>query len=641
MVTAPTEPSGTPAAAEATAPPSQPAPAAATEAAASPDASAALAVVAAAANKLPSKASKGDKADVDALATFYRSAKEPLWVQNGALTPRAATVVAELKKAADWGLDPAAFDLPSLASGASVEAQGEAEARLSLSALKYARHARGGRVDPLAVSNIWDMTPQLRDPGTVLSELAASSTPDTYLTSLHPKHDGFMRLREALIKARGPQQEEQIDEALKVQLPEKGNLKPGERHGDVALLRRRLKTPAPADDAEDLYDPILVEAVKAYQSEQGLKANGQLNARTRAALNAEGKPKKRDGKGEEDRIIANMERWRWLPEDLGGFYVMNNIPEFVGRVFKGKDTVFEERIIVGQTSWPTPMLTSSLLYVIFKPEWGMPDGIKQKELLPRLKAAGGGGFFEQLFGGGSGGGQVIKAYGLKPTLNGQPVDPDKVDWSKVDIRQFSFVQPAGGQNPLGEVKFRFPNRHDVYMHDTTQRNLFAQSFRALSHGCIRVQNPRKLAEVLLAEDQGWDESKVGRQWSSGGEVTLQKPVPVYLTYFTARVDDNGKLRTYSDLYGNDPRLLSALAGRPVRYEAPDHSGEDLVGDAAPSTYKPSAAPSSTASIASGDGDPGASKKQQKKTKEAANAKKKKGDTTNDVLTDLLSGLVAN
>lgn len=601
-------------------------------------------VVAAAALKLTGR-SKADKADTDALAAYYKTAREPLWIKDGDLSPKGAAVMAEIKKAADWGLDPAAFDLPEPSGGASVEAQGEAEAKLSLAALKYARYARGGRIEPLSISNIWDMTPQIKDPALVIADLAASSTPDTYLTSLHPKHDGFVKLREALLKARGPQQEEQIDDALKVQLPEKGTLKPGDRHADVLLLRKRLKTPSPAADADDLYDPILVEAVKSYQQEQGIKANGQLNARTRAALNEEGKPKKRSGQGETDRIIANMERWRWLPENLGGFYVINNIPEFVGRVYKGQDTLWEERIIVGQTSWPTPMLTSSMQFVIFRPEWGMPDGIKQKELLPRLRAAGGGGgFFEQLFGGGGGGGRVIKAYGLKPTLNGRPVDPDSIDWSRVDIRQFSFVQPAGATNPLGEVKFRFPNRHDVYMHDTTQRSLFAQSFRALSHGCIRVQNPRKLAEVLLAEDKGWDSGRVGSQWSSGGEVTLEKPVPVYLTYFTARVDKDGKLRTYADIYGNDSRVLSALAGHAVRYDAPEHTGEDLVGDAAPSTYKPSAAPAATASTAASEDDaPPAVSKKQKKSKEASNVKRKKGgsNTTNDVLTDLLSGLVAN
>jgi murein L,D-transpeptidase YcbB/YkuD len=622
-----------------------PAPEASTAAAPAPAAAdpVTTAILAAAAGTFNEKsASKAEKADVAALAAYYQAAKAPIWIKDGAFSPQANAVIAELKKAAEWGLDPVAFETPEVASGATPEALGSAEARLSLSALRYARYARGGRIEPLAVSNIWDMTPELKEPATVLAELASATAPDVYLTSLHPKHEGFVKLREALLKARGPQTQETVDEALKVVLPERGTLKPGQRHADVTLLRKRLKMIAPAEDAEDLYDPILVEAIKGFQQDKGIKANGQLNTRTRVALNAEGRPKKSNRQGEIDRITLNMERWRWLPENLGDVYVINNIPEYVGRVYKGSELVFEERIIIGQTSWATPMLSSQMRTIVFRPSWGVPDGIKTKELLPRLRQAGGGGFFEQLFGGGGGGGRVLAAYGLKPTLNGRPVDPDSVDWSKVDIRQFSFTQPPGAKNPLGEVKFMFPNRHDVYMHDTTQRELFSQSFRALSHGCIRVQNPRKLAEVLLGEDKGWDADKVRAMYNSGGEVALDKAIPVYLAYFTARVDDGGKLRTYADLYGSDARLISALAGRAVRYEAPRHTGEDLVASETEENYRPSAAPSTTASIAEGEYEeapPQPVKKQQKK-KEAA-VKRKKGDTTNDILTNALSGLVSN
>lgn len=639
-------PSATAATAENPAPASAETPAAATAAAAPPAPvdPVATAIVAAASGKfVEAAAPKAEKADVAALAAYYQAARAPLWIKDGTLTAQASAVLGEFKKAADWGLDPAAYEVPEVAAGATPESLGDAEARISLSALRYARHARGGRIDPLAISNIWDMTPELRDPAVLIADLAAAADPAAYLTALHPKHEGFVKLREALVKARGPQQEEPADEALKVVLPESGTLKPGQRHADVALLRKRLKMEVPAEGAEDLFDPILAEAVKGFQQDQGLKANGQLNARTRAALNAEGRPKKTNRQGEIDRITLNMERWRWLPENLGELYVINNVPEFVGRVYKGEERIFEERIIIGQTSWATPMLSSQMRTIVFRPSWGVPDGIKTKELLPRLKqAGGGGGFFEQLFGGGGGGGRVLAAYGLKPTLNGRPVDPDKIDWNKVNIRQFSFVQPPGAKNPLGDVKFMFPNRHDVYMHDTTQRELFAQSYRALSHGCIRVQNPRKLAEVLLGEDKGWDAEKVRAMFNSGGEVALDRPIPVYLAYFTARVDDEGKLRTYADLYGSDARLMSALAGRAVRYEAPRHTGGDLVASETEENYRPAAAPQTTASISDGEEEaapPQPAKKQQKK-KEAA-AKKKRSETTSDMMTNALSGLVAN
>jgi len=590
-------------------------------------------IVAAAEKRLGEKpfVSRFDGEDVAALSAFYKGRSEPLWIKDGALTARATATADEIRKADDWGLQASAFDLPALSAGATPEQQGEAEAKLSLAVLKYARAARGGRVEPLSISNIWDMKPPVREPKSVLADIADNAAPGSYLTGLHPKHPQFEKLRQALIKARGPQETEKIDEALLVKLPTaSASVKPGQEHDDIAALRKRLKVEAQSSGNERLYDARLEAAVRAFQEDKGIKATGVLDKKTRAALNAEGEPKKRDSKSEVDRIVVNMERWRWLPEDLGKLYVINNIPEYVGRVYKGDEALWEERIIVGQPTWPTPILAAQMQYIVFHPEWGVPDGIKMKELLPRLKqASGGGGFFEELFGGGSsGGGRVLAAYGLKPSINGRPVDPNSINWNKVDIRQFSFVQPAGGQNPLGEVKFRFPNRHDVYMHDTTQRGLFAQSFRALSHGCIRVQNPRKLSEVLLAEDKGWSKDKSNGMYAGGGEVALDKPIPVYLAYFTARVDGEGKLRTYSDIYGHDGRLLSALAGRAVRYNAPEASSPDLVADASDGNYEPA-------------GEPSPRKAKGKKGKEPAAMPRRKGDTTGDILTNAISGVLSN
>jgi L,D-transpeptidase YcbB len=589
-------------------------------------------VVDAVRGKLGDKAitSKAIGEHVEALKAFYAGRSEPLWIKDGALTDKAATVIAEIKKADDYGLDASAFALPQLAAGASPDAQADAEVKLSLAALKYALHARGGRIDPVSVSNIWDMKPPLKDPKDIIADLASNSKPAAYLRGLHPKHAGFEKLRQALIAARGPQVEEKIDEALKVKLPEGKTIKPGEESDDIALLRKRLKIEAQSATNEKLYDAKLEAAVKAFQEANDLKVNGQLNAKTRAALNREGEPKKSSPKQNVERIIVNMERWRWLPENLGNFYVMNNIPEFVSRVMKGDSEALKQKIIVGQPEWATPTLTASMETVVFHPEWGVPDGIKVKELLPRLKRAsaqyGGGGFFDQLFNGGSAGGgaRVLAAYKLNPTLNGRPVDANNIDWNRVDIKQFSFVQPAGGENPLGLVKFRFPNRHDVYMHDTPQKGLFAQSFRALSHGCMRLDQPRKLAEVILSEDKGWSSDKVGSMYSGGGgEVALSKPVPVYLTYFTVRAGEDGKLERYSDIYGNDERLMSALQGKTVHYDAPNHSEEVSSSDNGPD------APSfSNSSKKSGN-------------KKAYAAPKKNTQSAGNILTDALNGLLAN
>jgi len=507
--------------------------------------------------------------DVAALTAYYSQRAEPLWTKDGAYTDKAKAIIAELKKADDWGLEPSDFAVPDLASGAAPDVQGVAEAKLALAALKYARFARGGRLDPVALSNILDMKPPVMDPKEVLTALAGASDPDAYLRGLNPKHPGFEKLRQALLKARGPKQDEEtIDPALQVKLPNGKELKPGSEDDQIALLRQRLKLPAENSGEEKRYDDKLVTAVKAIQVASSIRPNGILNNRTRAALNKEGQPKSADPKQSIDRLLANMERWRWLPPDLGDFYVMNNIPEFVSEIWKGDELKLRQKMIVGQPTWPTPVLTASMQFVIFHPAWGMPDGIKMKELLPRLKNAGSGNFLEQLFGGGSGGAQVLEDYKLQATLNGHPVDPSSIDWSNVDIRQFGFTQPPGADNPLGLVKFRFPNSHNVYMHDTPQRNLFSQTFRALSHGCMRLDEPRRTAEVILAEDKGWSAEKVGQLYQGGNSITLDKPVPVYLVYFTARVEDDGHLATFADIYGNDGRVMSALRGHAVRYTAP-------------------------------------------------------------------------
>jgi L,D-transpeptidase YcbB len=607
-------------------------------AAAAPDttpaaSSASNAVVDAIRAKLADKASnaKANVESIAALTSFYASRSEPVWVKDVALTARAREAITEIKNADAYGLEVSAFALPDLSPGASASAQADAEVKLDLAVLKYANHARGGRVEPLALSNILDMKLTLKDPKDVLADIAKSDKPAAYLRGLHPKHAGFEKLRQALAAARGPQVEEKIDEALTIKLPEGKTIKPGEESDDIALLRKRLKIEAASASNEKLLDAKLESALKEFQEANDLKANGQLTAKTRTAINRAAEPKKFEPKRDVERIIVNMERWRWLPEDLSNFYVMNNIPEFMSRVVKGNTEVLKQKIIVGQPTWPTPVLTSSMEVVIFHPEWGVPDGIKVKELLPRLKRASsqysnsGGGFFDQLFNGGQptgGGARVMAAYKLNPTINGKPVDANAVDWNRVDIKQFSFVQPAGAENPLGLVKFRFPNRHDVYMHDTPQRGLFAQSFRALSHGCMRLEQPRKLADVILGEDKGWSSDKVGGLYAgTSNEIKLSSPVPVYLTYFTARVDEDGKVQKYSDLYGHDERLLSALRGNVVRYDAPNHSdeGESSISD------------NSDAPLAS------------KKSANQKNTGKPKRYTqsTGNILSDALNGLLAN
>ncbi len=543
------------------------------------------------------KTASGDEAA--ALASYYGEViTSPVWVSTAGLTDKGKAVVTEIARAENWGLPGSAFEIPSSGiSNLTPEAAADAELQVAVAVLRYARFARGGRIDPRGISQLMDQQPQLVPPKTVLTEIATAEKPDAYLTSLHPKHAQFEALRQMLIKLRGGEVKEEVappeDPALSVQLPLGRIIRPGSTDPQVALLRQRLKAPASDPVGENVYDDQLQAAVKAFQTSKGLTPDGIVGNGTRQVLNGGPKPvasvQTNDSKIE--RILINMERWRWVPADMGEFHVWDNVPEFLTRVVKNGNVVHTDEIIVGQPSWPTPVFSADMKTIVFRPSWGVPAGIKAKELAPLLRKSSGGAGFFGIFGGGYSAQAVLDAYDLKAYAGGRQIDPNSVDWASVNIHAYSFQQPPGPKNVLGDVKFLFPNSHDVYMHDTPERNLFGKSFRALSHGCMRVHEPRRLAEVLLAEDKGWSSDKVGSMFSSGGEVALAKHIPVHVTYMTARVDENGKLQTYGDFYGLDSRTAAALTGKSIRFEQPAYGADDDVvaateaGPAAPSQQR--------------------------------------------------------
>jgi L,D-transpeptidase YcbB len=503
---------------------------------------------------------KAAAADRAAVAPFYAERTSLLWVTSDGFTPRANHAMAEIAKAGDWGLDAQAFELPQLGDK-SEAALAEAEIKLTLAVLKYANHARGGRLDPTDISRNIDRKPSLREPKVVLESVAATDTPGDYLRGLHPKHQQFERLRQALLKLRGGSAGQEKAEEV-VRLPDGPVLKLGVDHPQVALLRKRLKIAASAGN-ENVFDADVQAAVEEFQRKSGSRPDGMVGSRTRAALNGGESGRPAFGT-DEQRLLINMERWRWMPEDMGNFYVWNNIPEFLTRVVRNGQIIHQAKIIVGKPETPTVQFTADMRYVIFGPDWGVPDSIKVKEILPYLRPSSDGGFF----GYGGTDTRVLERHNLRVTFNGRPVDASQVDWSQVDIRKFTFIQPPGPGNVLGDVKFRFPNKHDIYMHDTPQRELFNHSVRTFSHGCMRVFNPGRFAEVLLEEDKGWSAGHVKNLMSQGGNntVTLTKTIPVHTTYFTVFVGDDGQVKSFGDFYGHDNRVARALAGHPLPLE---------------------------------------------------------------------------
>jgi murein L,D-transpeptidase YcbB/YkuD len=274
------------------------------------------------------------------------------------------------------------------------------------------------------------------------------------------------------------------------------------------------------------------------------------------------------------RIEINLERWRWMPNDLGAFHVWNNVPEQLTRVVKAGDLIHTEKIVVGKPGHSTPVMSADMQYIIFHPSWGVPDGIKRNEIGPMLaRASARNATFLDSFGFGENktgrASSALARHQLRAFQNGREVNPDQVDWRTVDVRQFTFTQPPSTKNVLGVVKFRFPNKYDVYMHDTQEKHLFGHAVRAYSHGCMRVQNPLKLAGVLLGHDKGWSQAKVDAFVPGGrsADITLTTPIPVHLTYFTATADDAGKVTLHGDIYGMDARVGAALLGKPVALAA--------------------------------------------------------------------------
>ncbi|HUV32883.1 MAG TPA: L,D-transpeptidase family protein [Devosiaceae bacterium] len=292
----------------------------------------------------------------------------------------------------------------------------------------------------------------------------------------------------------------------------------------------------------------LVSLQPKHDQFEGLR---QVLLKAVAASKAKGRKSSSDGAIQ--RLIVNMERWRWMPPSLGSYYVWNNIPAFSTRVVKGGKSIYVEKAIVGQVKYATPIFSADMRSIVFNPDWTVPETIKIEDLQPRLRQMRDGVPDTS----------VLRDNQLTVSYRGRPVDAETVDWQRANILSYTFTQAPGPDNVLGSLKFNFPNRHAVYMHDTVQPELFKQTVRTLSHGCIRVHQPDRLALVLLAEDKGWTEQQVKDQLARGRNsgIVLSRPVPVHLTYFTVAFDGIGKMRTYDDVYGLDKKMAEALFGK--------------------------------------------------------------------------------
>jgi len=500
------------------------------------------------------------KSEQGALVEYYsQPGQHLLWVDDKGLTDRGKAVMEEIAKADDYGLRTSDYVLPkpdtfNASDPKATDWLAAAEIKVSFAVLAYADDARGGRIVPSRLSENLDPSLALPDPTEVIDSIAIRSDPAAYLRSFQPDQPQFEVLRQKLLELRGDKVEKDKLAVITI-IPDGPMLKMGIQHEQVALLRKRLDVPARSKADGNTFDAALVEAVERFQAAHGLLPDGMVGPGMRRLLNGQ-QPSHTSGNPAKIRaILVNMERWRWLPHDLGPYYVTVNIPEFMLRVVDDNKTVHATRVVTGKPDKQTPVFSGEMQEIVFNPFWNVPTSIKVEEIRPYLREEA-----AWFFSGGGWNTSVFERHKLRIKYLGRDVDPGTVDWNQMDIRNFEIYQPPGPDNVLGHVKFVFPNKHDVYMHDTPQKFLFAQPVRAESHGCMRVENPDQLALILLKHDQGWNEARVASAISDGydSHVALRQRIPVYITYFTLKVNEDGSTSNYADIYGHDARMAAAL-----------------------------------------------------------------------------------
>ena len=488
-----------------------------------------------------------------AIKAFYDArGDKPVWIAEGAWTAAAKAIATRLAAADEDGLDPRAYPVPSIAEKPEDKAVAEAELRLSAAAVLYARDARGGRINPSSISRLITPTLDLPTGDAVLSKLSeAGQQAGDVLAAYNPASEGYRALKAQLAHLRGPK----VQQATPLTLPPGPTLKVGMRDSRVPALRTYLGLDTNAAEPT-LYDSGVADAVTQLQRLRGLPGNGVLNKRTVLALAETGRAAK---SSDEPELLVNMERWRWLPHDLGPDYVLVNVPEFRLRVFRDSKMRDETRVIVGKTESPTPIFSGMMEYAVVNPSWYVPPSIL-KTMAPKLASYGGKTW---------GGYEIVRRGG-----------------------HISLRQPPGEKNALGFVKFMFPNQHAVYLHDTPNRSLFSASTRAFSHGCVRVDDPFRFADTVLPD---WSEERL-KKLIGKGERTIRLPqkLPVHIAYFTTYVDDLGSLRRVPDLYGYDAPMRAALGlpggGGPAIAKLPKEPARKVAeetGSTAPNNHAPS------------------------------------------------------
>ena len=407
------------------------------------------------------------KSEIQAVANFYTARNNaPLWLTDKGWTSEASSLIDRLSRAEEDALEPRDYPVRmDNASGLAAPLLAETDISLSLAIVAYARDARGARIEPVRLSKL--MTPQLDVPKTqdVLANIVAASDPGRALQAYNPQHPTYQKLKAKLAALRDVT----------------GSL-----------------TPASA--------PPVPRTPNKSDARVAQIANGPITS---------------------TEIIANMERWRWLPAALNPNRIEVNLPEFKLRLYRDNAVIHEARTIVGKKDTPTPLLTAEMTHLIVNPSWYVPQSIIQNEFMPKMQD--------------------------------DPEFAARHGYEVIQDGDMTYMrQPPGDDNALGYVKFMFPNQHSVYLHDTTTRKLFANTERAYSHGCVRLDDPFALAGILLADQDYTTESLKAMIGKAEKMIKLKAPLAIHLNYFTLAVDADGNLSRINDVYGYDKMVAGAL-----------------------------------------------------------------------------------
>src|SRR5262245_4225160 len=403
-----------------------------------------------------------------------------------------------LQEAWQEGLDPDEYPVDELAQqfsriGRSASATEVAwlDARLSYTFLEYAAHLYRGRINPKRISASWQVASHNRELTTVLEEALTNKNICGSLTRLAPALPAYVGLRKVL----GVYHEIAREGGWPI-VPEQQSLRKGARGEAVRVLRRNLTrqgdlaSPSPENDS--VFDENLASAVRHFEARNGLPVDGIADPEMLSVANVSVEAVIR-------QIELNLERLRWLPEEVGRSYLSVNIPDYRLQLIEDNRTVLEMRVVVGTKENPTPVFSDQMTHLIFNPFWNIPDSIAVKETLPLLRK-------DERYAG---------KHGIQVVMKGdeeEVLDPSEIGWKDItqDAASFPYLlrQRPGPQNALGKVKFMFPNQYNIYLHDTPSRKLFNQPERDYSHGCVRVEHPAELAEYLLRDKPGWNATRI-------------------------------------------------------------------------------------------------------------------------------------